>query len=65
MPDDEDKNNGKRDKTPVLSGAWIAIGAGVGVALGVALDNIGLWLAIGIAIGAAMSATQVRMSKRK
>ncbi|HEY2630594.1 MAG TPA: hypothetical protein VGI57_15800 [Usitatibacter sp.] len=32
---------------------WIAIGAGVGAAVGAATDNMGLWVAIGVALGAA------------
>ena len=37
------------DVRPV--GAWVAIGIGVGAALGVAMDNIGLWLAVGLVLG--------------
>ncbi len=33
---------------------WIAIGIGVGAALGAALDNMGLWVALGVAGGAAL-----------
>jgi hypothetical protein len=32
-------------------GAWIAIGIGIGAALGVAMNNLGLWLAIGVVLG--------------
>jgi hypothetical protein len=39
---------------------WIAIGAGVGVALGVAMDNLGLWLAIGVGIGVAIGVVKAR-----
>ena len=33
------------------TGAGLAIGAGLGTALGVAFDNIGVWLPIGVVIG--------------
>jgi hypothetical protein len=36
-------------------GAGLAIGSGFGVALGVALHNIGVWLPIGVALGLAFS----------
>jgi hypothetical protein len=42
---------------------WIAIGAGVGVALGVAMDNLALWLAIGVGIGIAIGAGQSRSGR--
>ena len=29
----------------------MAIGIGIGTAIGVALDNIGVWVAIGVALG--------------
>lgn len=35
---------------------WMAIGAGVGVALGAAFDSIGLGLALGVASGVALGA---------
>lgn len=38
------------------NGGWLAMGAGIGVAMGVATGNLALWLAIGVAIGAAMDA---------
>jgi hypothetical protein len=45
-------------------GAWIAIGAGMGVALGVAMDNIGLWLAIGVALGVVIGAATSAQRRR-
>ena len=33
------------------TGAGLAIGAGLGTALGAALHNIGVWLPIGVAFG--------------
>ena len=38
-------------------GYWIAIGVGVGTAIGVATDDLAVWIAIGVAFGAMMSAT--------
>ena len=46
-------------------GVWIAIGAGIGTALGVAMNNIGLWLAIGVAIGAALGAARIKKGSSK
>jgi hypothetical protein len=40
--------------------AWIAIGAGIGVALGVAMDNMAVWLPVGIALGVAIGAVTTR-----
>ena len=72
-PDQPEQEDG--DKKPeggdddssklALNGAWIAIGAGVGVAIGVALDNIGIWLPIGVAVGAALSMYMTAVGKRK
>ena len=39
---------------------YIAIGAGIGVALGAAFGNLGMWIAIGVGIGVAIGAYQVR-----
>ena len=41
-------------------GRWTAIGAGMGAALGVAMNNLGVWLVIGLAIGLAIGAAQSR-----
>lgn len=35
-------------------GLWLAVGAGLGVATGVAIDEVALSLALGVAIGAAL-----------
>jgi len=52
MPENDD-----RKYTRV--GVWLALGAGIGTAIGAATQNMGVWLAlgagIGVAIGAAMS----------
>ncbi len=49
----------KRDQGSIYVGAGVALGAGIGTAIGAALDNIGVGIAIGtgvgIAIGAALS----------
>ena len=39
------------DRRVASVGAWLAIGAGIGAALGVAMDNIGLWLPVGLVVG--------------
>lgn len=41
-------------------GAWVAIGIGVGAALGVAMDNIGLWLVVGLVLGLVIGAAMSR-----
>lgn len=38
-------------------GTWIAIGTGVGVAMGVATDELSTWVAVGVGIGVALGAT--------
>ena len=35
-------------------GLWLAVGAGIGVATGVAIDEVALSLALGVAIGAVL-----------
>ena len=52
-----------RDKRLTLV-TWIAIGAGVGVALGFAMDNLALWLAIGVGIGLALGAGQSGVGRK-
>ena len=39
---------------------WIAIGIGVGAAMGVAMDDMGVWVALGVAGGAAVGAVLSR-----
>ena len=43
---------------------WVAIGAGVGVALGVAMNNLALWMAIGVGIGLALGAGQSGIGRK-
>jgi hypothetical protein len=43
-------------------GAWMAIGIGMGVALGVATNNIGLWLVVGL-VGGLVIGTAISRSK--
>jgi len=45
--DGRSKNNGWND----LLGRWIAIGLGVGAALGIAFDNLGIGVGVGLALG--------------
>jgi len=42
---------------------WTAVGAGLGVALGLITNNLGLWLAVGVAMGLAIGAGQSRMGR--
>ena len=35
-------------------GGWLPIGVGVGVALGVALNNLALWIPVGLVLGRAI-----------
>jgi len=46
-----------RDQRMTLA-TWTAVGAGVGVALGLIMNNLGLWLAVGVAIGIAIGTGQ-------
>ncbi len=43
--------------------SWIAIGIGIGAAIGAATEQMGLWVAIGVLIGVGMYATQVLWEK--
>jgi hypothetical protein len=52
-----------RDRQQTL-GIWIAIGAGLGVALGLAMDNFALWLAVGVGVGLAIGAGQSRLGRK-
>lgn len=36
-------------------GACVAIGVGVGAAIGVALNNVAIWIPVGVAVGAAIA----------
>jgi hypothetical protein len=55
---------GQPEVTRMNMGVWIAIGAGIGVALGAAMGNTGVGIAlgagIGLAIGAALGAVKRR-----
>ena len=52
-----------RDTRQTLA-TWIAVGAGVGVAMGLAMDNFALWLAIGVGIGLALGDGQSAMRRK-
>jgi len=56
---------GSDSKKPVVRGIGpsLAIGAGIGTAVGVASDNIGLWLPVGIAVGLALGVAMAQRSK--
>jgi len=51
----------KENKT----GVGIALGAGIGTAIGVATDNLGLWLGVGIAIGAGIGTILTQKGNKK
>lgn len=62
---DKVKKMGKLNpKSGASMGVFIALGAGIGTAIGAATDNIGLWLGIGVAIGAAIGGGTM-VSKQK
>jgi len=44
----------KKPAAPAAIGVWLAIGAGIGAALGVAAKDIGLWLPVGVGVGLAL-----------
>ncbi|MEM7086935.1 MAG: hypothetical protein AAF489_12175 [Bacteroidota bacterium] len=46
-------------------GVAIALGAGIGTAIGVATDNLGLWIALGVAIGAGIGTTLMQQGNKK
>ena len=41
----------------------IALGAGLGLTFGTAIDNVGLGIALGLALGAGIGATQQKKTK--
>ena len=49
------KQMSKRSIGPIIA-VWVAIGAGIGVAMRAATDNMGMRLAVGVGIGAAVGA---------
>ena len=51
------------DKRYTNIGVWLALGAGIGTAIGAATQNIGMWLALGAGIGAAMGAARSGQDK--
>lgn len=57
--DDDAKSN------QTMMGAGIAIGAGMGIALGSAMDNVGAGLAIGMAVGIAIGSGMQRKKNSK
>ena len=55
MADDKAEARPKHAGRGTLA-TWVAIGAGMGAALGVALGNIAVWMPVGVGIGAAIGA---------
>ena len=43
----------------------IAARLGLGIAIGLAMDNLGLWIAIGVAIGAGLGTTLFKKGSEK
>lgn len=39
------------------NGYWIAVGVGIGTAIGVATDNPAVWITVGITLGAIIAST--------
>jgi len=58
MPDDPEESTPEPDRkseaVPSLLGAYLAIGIGMGTAIGVGIDNLALGIGIGVAFGVAM-----------
>ena len=66
MKMNQESNDRKSNHQPASRiGAWMAIGVGIGVALGSAMDKLGAGLAIGIGIGVAIGAAIDRRRKQK
>ncbi len=57
-------SNKKMNKGNKL-GAAIVIGIGIGTAVGVATDNLGLWIAVGVAIGAGVGTNFMQRGNKK
>ncbi|MGP6172464.1 hypothetical protein ACTU6V_14820 [Microbacterium sp. A204] len=61
----DDRMSGNEMRQRLRWGAGIAIGMGVGVAMGSALDNMGAGIAIGIAIGIVFAIAIGSVGKRR
>lgn len=61
----DDQMSGSEMRQRLSWGAGIAIGMGVGVATGSALDNMGLGIAIGVAIGAVFAIAIGSIGRRR
>ena len=46
-------------------GIGIALGCGIGAAIGVATDNLALWTGVGIAIGAGVGSSLMKKESKK
>ena len=49
--------------SPMSLGAVVALGAGIGTALGVSLGHVGSWIAIGAGVGVAIALSCAPKSK--
>ncbi|MBD78687.1 MAG: hypothetical protein CL840_07195 [Crocinitomicaceae bacterium] len=46
-------------------GIRIALGAGIGTAVRVTTDNVGLWIGVGVAVGAGIGTTLIQGGNKK
>jgi hypothetical protein len=46
-----------RNNAEKYLGLWVAVGIGMGTALGVALHNLGVWIGVGAAFGVAIGSS--------
>jgi len=59
-----DPGGSKKDRQPAsMMGAGVALGVGIGAAIGVAMDNVGLGIGVGAAIDVAVGAALTQRRK--
>ncbi len=56
----EKKNPNSENTPPNTVGLWIAIGAGIGISLGIVYDNLPIGIALGAGIGVVIGAALVQ-----
>ncbi len=56
---------GEYKKPNMNVASWIAIGIGIGAAIGAGTGHIGVWVALGVPIGVGMYAAQVLWNKSR
>lgn len=57
------KNDNKKNKSTNRLGTTLPIGIGVGFALGLLLDNVGLWIPIGAGLGLLLGMLPINNNK--